>query len=193
MQAWSGDLKSFSAQLECAAGAEERMKLLEAENQHGWNALHFSAVYGREEMMEVLLSEAPQLVQKANLRGWRPLHYASGFGHSRMIDLLLRHGADLSCQNEISAEHLGWTPLHRAFRWWLDPNKRNAIAHLLHLGADPTALDAHGRTPVDLVSDPCCAPAALLLSDAAAAGHEAADMSRQSEATRHRLAYRQGE
>ena len=168
MQAWSGDLKSFSAQLECAAGAEERMKLLEAENQHGWNALHFSAVYGREEMMEVLLSEAPQLVQKANLRGWRPLHYASGFGHSRMIDLLLRHGAELSCENEIS------------------------IAHLLHLGADPTALDAHGRTPVDLVSDPCCAPAALLLSEAAAAGHAAAEMSRQSEATRHRLAHRQG-
>jgi ankyrin repeat protein len=189
MQAWSGDHDQFRSKFEAAAGVE-RKKLLTAENEHGWNALHFSAVYARGEMMKTLLLEVPELVHRPNRRGWLPLHYASGFGHVEMIDLLLGHGAELSCQNNTSAEHMGWTPLHRAFRWWLDPNKRNAIRHLLiKHGADPTALDAHGRSPIDLVSDPCCAPAARLLAEAVATGHLAADVTRQSEATQHRLAH----
>jgi hypothetical protein len=91
-----------------------------------------------------------------------------------------------SC-NPAQKEYNGYTPLHRAFRWWLDPGKPNAIGHLLSVGADPTCKDAHGRTPVDLVADSSCAAAAVLMAGAAAAGSETAHLSRQTEATQRRL------
>ena len=62
-----------------------------------------------------------------------------------------------------------------------------SLAHLLLRGADATARDASGRTPVDLVRSPCCGAAALLLAEAARAGHETAAESLQSEHTQQRL------
>jgi hypothetical protein len=138
-------------------------------------------------MLNAMLDECPDLVEVPNRQGWRPLHFASGFGKADMIDLLITRGASLASPNELSDEYRGWTPLHRAFRWWLDPNKPNAILHLLTIGADPTAHDASGRTPVDLTSDPCCRAAVEALADAAAAGQPAACLSRQSPATVQRL------
>ena len=87
----------------------------------------------------------------------------------------------------MAAEYRGYTPLHRAFRWWLDPHKPNAIRHLLALGADPTLRDEAGRTPVDVTSDNCCRPALDALAQAHAAGHAAADVALQTQATQDRL------
>ena len=187
--AWSGDEQRFRSKFD---GAESRRDLiLEVDPTSGWSAPHFAAVYDRVGMLTEMLDECPDLVEMPNRQGWRPLHFASGFGRRDVIDLLLARGARLDTRNEVSTEYRGWTPLHRAFRWWLDPNKPNAISHLLLRGADATALDASGRTPVDLVASSCCRDATRLLAEAASAGHETANVSLQSEQTQQRL--REGE
>lgn len=187
MAAWSGDHDRFAAKFAAAATADEKRAAIAASNDHGWNALHFAAVYDRRGMLEPMLEACPELVSAPNKQGWRPLHYAAGFGQPAVINMLLAHGAELDCRNEIAAEYKGYTPLHRAFRWWLDPNKPNAIAHLLSIGADPTALDEAGRSPVELTSDNCCAPALRALAEAHGAGRAAACLSLQSAATQSRL------
>ena len=80
-------------------------------------------------------------------------------GKPKIINKLIECGAKLDTVNEVSPEYKGYTPLHRAFRWWLDPGKPNAISHLLSIGANPTLVDAQGRTPVDLVADSSCVAA----------------------------------
>ena len=144
-------------------------------------------MYGRNDMLNEMLNECPDLVSAPNRQGWRPLHYASGFGRPDVVDLLLSHGAELQCTNDVSMSYRGWTPLHRAFRWWLDANKPNAIRHLLSLGADPTHLDEAGKTPVDYVSDASCVAAWQALLEAHEAGHELTRLSLQSDATLGRL------
>ena len=121
-------------------------------------------------MLEPMLAAAPDLVALANPQGWRPIHYASGFGHPHCIDLLLKHGATLNSRNETSTTFPEWTPLHRAFRWWLDPHKQNAIQHLLALGADPTAVDGNGLTPIAYVSEACVDAAKAALAEAVVNG-----------------------
>ena len=138
-------------------------------------------------MLVEILDECPDLVEVPNRAGWRPLHYGAGFGRPDVIDLLLERGAHLQCTNDVSESYRGWTPLHRAFRWWLDPNKPNAIRHLLGLGADATAQDSIGRTPLDLVSDSSCVAAIAALGEAHAAGLETAKLSLQRDATLGRL------
>jgi len=188
MAAWSGDHKKFDRKwLAAASEAEQRQLITNMDPESGWNAMHHAAVGGREKMLNTMLDACPDLVEVPNRQGWRPLHFAAGFGKAAVIDLLIERGASLQTRNELSTEYRGWTPLHRAFRWWLDPNKPNAILHLLTIGADPTALDASGRTPVDLTSDPCCKAAVAALADAAAAGQAAACLSRQSPAMLQRL------
>lgn len=62
-----------------------------------------------------------------------------------------------------------------------------APGDLLALGADPTLRDEAGRTPVDVTSDNCCRPALDALAQAHAAGHAAADVALQTQATQDRL------
>ena len=187
MATWSGDRERFDSKFTEVASVEEKRNAVLAANQHGWNALHFAAVYDRRAEMKEMLEVCPDLAATPNLQGWRPLHYAAGFGQTEIIDLLLLHGARLDCTNDIAAEYKGYTPLHRAFRWWLDPNKPNAISHLLTIGADPTLTDARGNTPVDLTADSTCGPAIARLAEAHAAGNAAADLERQNPETRRRL------
>lgn len=77
--AWSGDAVAFNKEYDEVQGdpatLNERISLT---NEHGWNALHFAAVYGRVNMIEKLLPHAPELVRKANPAGWEPIHYAAG-------------------------------------------------------------------------------------------------------------------
>jgi hypothetical protein len=192
MAAWSGDSNRFKRLFDLNVDAAERRRLVAATNEHGWNAIHFAAVYGRIEMLQPMLHLAPELVHEPNRAGWLPLHYAAGFGQKDVIDVLVENGAVVGATNDNPhGEYCGFTPLHRAFRWWgssgSDPTKGDAIRHLLSLGACPMAKDAAGRTPVDLVSDNCCALALEALAAAHTAGLETANVELQSEATRTRL------
>ena len=188
--AWSGDEDRFRKKFADPelTSAQRRKAIEEVDPTSGWTALHFAAVYGRNSMLIDMLEECPDRVETPNRQGWRPLHYAAGFGRPDVVDLLLSRGAKLHCTNDVSESYRSWTPLHRAFRWWLDPNKPNAIVHLLSLGADPTVRDAAGRTPVDLVSDASCVAAIAALGEAHAAGLETANLSMcASETTISRL------
>jgi len=187
LEAWSGDKAKFNEQFVNAAPEERRNLITEIDPNSGWTALHFATVYGQEGMVKDMLLECPDLIDLPNRQGWKPLHFAAGFGQIPIIDLLISLGADLACRNETSPECKGWTPLHRAIRWWLDPGKPNAVSHLLSIGADATLVDDVGRTPVDLAADSCCFTLAEYLHTAAVSGNETAEFRHQSEATRSRL------
>ena len=77
--------------------------------------------------------------------GWSAIHFAAGFGKVDAVDALLDAGADLESQNTRGGHHAGWTPWHRAVRWWLSPGKPNCIQHLLELG-----VVADARTDQDM-------------------------------------------
>ena len=86
--------------------------------------------------------------------GWQPLHFAAGFGKAEAVDLLLQAGADIEARNTTAGHHAGWTPFHRACRWWLSPGKPNCIRHLLELepGVKLDAETDDGLTAANLVN-----------------------------------------
>eukprot|EP00937_MAST-01D_sp_MAST-1D-sp2_P000892 g892.t1 len=154
---WTRDQSKFDA-LWHSADTARRRELAMATNEHGWAALHFACVSGQQSMLRPLLEDvggsaaAQEQVRTPTEQGWFPLHYASGFGHAAAIDALLAAGADLEVGNERSATCRGWTPWHRAVRWWLSPGKPNAIAHLLAKGVRADAQAADGKTAAELAN-----------------------------------------
>ena len=77
-------------------------------------------------------------------RGSTALHLAaSHFAHPEVIESLVRGGADMELR-----DRTGRTPLHVAAR-----HNAAAFKALLDLGADPTALDDDGYTPMDHARD----------------------------------------
>ena len=158
MAAWTKDQPKFDA-LWHGVDAARRRELATAENQHGWRAVHFACVSGELGMLRPLLEDvggaaaALEQVRAPTKQGWFPLHYACGFGQTAAIDTLLAAGADLDVTNERSTACRGWTPWHRALRWWLSPGKPNAIAHLLsQCGVRADARAADGRTAAALAN-----------------------------------------
>ena len=178
LAAWTKDQASFDA-LWGGASLEERRALVAAENQHGWRALHFACVHGQQDMLHPLLedlgcdNDVAAHVSAPTKQGWTPLHYAAGFGKVGAIDALLAAGADINVRNEgHDGACLGWTPWHRAVRWWLSPGKPNAIAHLLAIpGLQAHAMGADGRTAATIANPEVhAALEALLRAEAARQG-----------------------
>jgi hypothetical protein len=83
---------------------------------------------------------------------WTPLHWAAFAGSPDIIELLVQHGASVH-----ATDNAGATPLHIAaadpyFDYDHDENERirYITSHtLLELGANPTAQDINGKTPLD--------------------------------------------
>ena len=155
MAAWMKDGNKFDDIWNLARSSEERRSLAFASNEHGWNALHHAAVHNQTHMIQKLAEESfgRELAQSSTRNGWRPLHYASGFGQKESVDLLLKVGAaDLEIQNDRSYSCLGWTPFHRAIRWWLSPGKPNCIEHLLTIGVNAAATTHDGKTAAHIAN-----------------------------------------
>lgn len=71
------------------------------------NALHWAALNGHVQVMELLLSRGADL--QANVGYGTPLHWASKGGQFKAVQLLLDRGSDANAKNGN-----GWTPLHYA-------------------------------------------------------------------------------
>ena len=173
MAAWMKDRDRFDAVWDAADAADatgttgttgttassahvhERRDLAFAENEHGWNALHHACVHNQTHMIQQLLAEdfGCELAATSVRNGWRPLHYACGFGQQESVDLLLTMGdADLEVNNDKSYACMGFTPFHRAIRWWLSPGKPNCIGHLLKVGVNAAALTEDGKTAAHIAN-----------------------------------------
>ncbi len=86
--------------------------------------------------------------------GWTPLHLAAFFGRDDAVTLLIDHGAPLDAH---STNALRNSPLHAALAGHTLPV---LVRRLVFAGADVTARDAHGNTPLHLAAargfEPLC-------------------------------------
>lgn len=78
--------------------------------------------------------------------GWTPLHLAAFFGHDEAVRLLIDHGAPLDAN---STNALRNSPLHAALAGTTLPL---LVRRLVFAGADVTAQDASGHTPLHLAA-----------------------------------------
>lgn len=74
--------------------------------------------------------------------GWAPLHHAvkTDTADCDIMSILVKHGADVNVRDGFHR-----TPLHRAAQF----GHVDAVIFLLKVGADPTAKDENGWTPLD--------------------------------------------
>jgi serine/threonine protein kinase len=107
----------------------------------GTTPLGVAARFGHTDCVTELLMGGADADQHA-LDGSTPLHIAAGNGHVSAVKALLAGGASIDRRM-----HDGWSALHLAAA----SGKLLAVQALLAAGADPTAEDACGKQPADVV------------------------------------------
>jgi ankyrin repeat protein len=150
----SGPVRPSAARLDEAAVADaamhrdaERVRALlrdgadvNAAQGDGMTALHWSALNGDLETMNLLLYAGATIEPLTRVGRYTPLHLASSRGHAAFIARLLEAGARPTAVTETGVQ-----PLHLAAQAG-DPA---AVDALLARGADVNARDGtHGRTPL---------------------------------------------
>ncbi|XP_072522853.1 poly [ADP-ribose] polymerase tankyrase-2-like isoform X2 [Salminus brasiliensis] len=102
--------------------------------------LHLAAGYNRVKTVQLLLEHGADVHAK-DKGDLVPLHNACSYGHYEVTDFLLKHGA---CVNAMDLWQ--FTPLHEA----ASKNRLEVCSLLLCHGADPTFLNCHNMSAIDL-------------------------------------------
>lgn len=106
----------------------------------GLTALHWAALNGSQEIVEVLLYAGATLEPRTRVGGYTPLHLAARSGNASIVRSLLEHGAKVD-----EWTSTGVTALHFAAQ----ANDAEAIRALVEHGAEIDAQDGfQSRTPL---------------------------------------------
>ncbi|XP_076615494.1 poly [ADP-ribose] polymerase tankyrase-2-like isoform X1 [Chaetodon auriga] len=106
--------------------------------------LHLAAGYNRVKTVQLLLQHGADVHAK-DKGDLVPLHNACSYGHYEVTELLVKHGA---CVNAMDLWQ--FTPLHEA----ASKNRVEVCSLLLSYGADPTFLNCHNKSSIDLAPTP---------------------------------------
>lgn len=132
--------------------------------------LHLAAGYNRTQIVQRLLQHGAD-VQAKDKGGLVPLHNACSYGHHEVTELLVRAGANVN-----ATDLWQFTPLHEA----ASKGRREVCSLLLAHGADPTLLNCHAKSALDV------APSRELqdLLSYEFKGHSLLEAARQADPTR---------
>lgn len=123
-------------------GKQPKRKQREGVDSYGRTPLHYAAADSKlDEVARLLALGANVNAQDDN--GWSPLHFAAQAASSECTAELLCAGADPSLQDSI-----GNTALSRAV--FSSSGDGSVIQFLRHAGADSSAKNKHGVSPVSL-------------------------------------------
>jgi len=129
--ACEGNAKRVLAAIKAGANVNSRYR--------GRPILFWAVQEGHLKVAKVLLASGASLKRRDSL-GFSALDQAVGEGNIRMVRLLLKAGA------KINGPTVNGSPLHTACAY----RPLEIAKLLLKLGADPSAVDADGRTPAAL-------------------------------------------
>ncbi len=121
----AGDVEKVKALIKTNPG------LVNAKDDTRWTPLHFAAINGREDVVELFLSKGADVNAK-NKSQRTPLHLAACFGHKDVVELFLSKGAEVNAKNKF-----GETPLDEAAK----QGHKVVVEMLLSRGAEFTAED----------------------------------------------------
>ncbi|KAI8499774.1 hypothetical protein Bbelb_228250 [Branchiostoma belcheri] len=106
--------------------------------------LHLAAGYNRVRIVQLILQHGADVHAK-DKGGLVPLHNACSYGHFEVTELLLKHGASVNAMDLWQ-----FTPLHEA----ASKSRIEVCSLLLSHGADPTLLNCHSKSAIDVASTP---------------------------------------
>lgn len=109
----------------------------------GQTALFWASVYGRLEMVELLLAHGADPTRVVFKWGWTAIESASKHGHLKIVELLLAKGADINHEDK-----LGGTALWKAS----DGGHFEVVKLLLAHNADVNHTDTDGETALHAAS-----------------------------------------
>jgi ankyrin repeat protein len=112
-------------------------------DQYGWLPIHRAAANDRDEIIRLLVNWGSPL-EATGTDGWTPLHLASVSRSPRAVRALLEAGADIHARSAYGA-----TPLHLAVGSTITKPLLETVQILVSSGADRTAVDDKGETPLD--------------------------------------------
>ncbi|KAM7169154.1 poly [ADP-ribose] polymerase tankyrase-2 isoform 4-T4 [Macrochelys suwanniensis] len=148
----TGEYKKDELLESARGGNEEKMMALltplnvncHASDGRKSTALHLAAGYNRVKIVQLLLQHGADVHAK-DKGDLVPLHNACSYGHYEVTELLVKHGA---CVNAMDLWQ--FTPLHEA----ASKNRVEVCSLLLSYGADPTLLNCHNKSTIDLAPTP---------------------------------------
>ncbi|MBN3304408.1 TNKS2 protein, partial [Amia calva] len=144
----TGEYKKDELLESARGGNEEKMMALltplnvncHASDGRKSTPLHLAAGYNRVKIVQLLLQHGADVHAK-DKGDLVPLHNACSYGHFEVTELLVKHGA---CVNAMDLWQ--FTPLHEA----ASKNRVEVCCLLLSYGADPTLLNCHNKSAIDL-------------------------------------------
>ncbi|XP_035701715.1 poly [ADP-ribose] polymerase tankyrase isoform X2 [Folsomia candida] len=102
--------------------------------------LHLAAGYNRLKIVQILISMGAD-AHSRDKGGLTPLHNSSSYGHFEVCELLISHGANVN-----AVDLWQFSALHEAAQ----KSRVDVCSLLLCHGADPTLLNCHGKSAIDL-------------------------------------------
>lgn len=136
--AWNGRTEAIKVLV--AAGAD-----VSAKDNHKWTALHYAADHGHTDCINALWALGADVSAKTGDR-WTPLRLAAKGGHVKAVAALLNANAKFLVDDE--EENYNQSPLHAAARLRDSVEREATVRTLIEAGADLSARDKEGWTPV---------------------------------------------